>query len=79
MPRDRADPTRDVEPLAAKLGKALREIRADIMATEIPPRLARLLDEPPDDRPPRGASGQRIPRGYDGPAEEAEAAERHVA
>jgi hypothetical protein len=79
MPRDRVDQTNDAESLAAKLGKLLREIRADIMATEIPPRLARLLDEPPDDRPPRGAPGQQIPRGYDGPAEEAEAAERQVA
>jgi hypothetical protein len=68
-----------LESLAAKLGKALRESRADIMATVIPPRLARLLDEPPDDRPPRDAPGQRIPRRYDEPAEEAEAAERQVA
>jgi hypothetical protein len=39
MPRDRVDQTNDAESLAAKR-KLLREIRADIMATEIPPRLA---------------------------------------
>jgi hypothetical protein len=65
--------------LRNQLAKKLRAIHADIMATEIPPRFARLLDEPPDDRPPRGAAGQRIPRHYDELAEETEAAERQVA
>lgn len=65
--------------LQKQLAKKLREIHADIMAVEIPPRFARLLGEPPDRTPPRGAPGQRIPRGYDEPAEGAEAAERKVA
>ena len=46
--------------LRLQLGKKLRGIYADVISTEIPPRFARLLDEPPDDRPPRGAPGQRI-------------------
>ena len=33
--------------LQKQLAKKLREIHADIMAVEIPPRFARLLGEPP--------------------------------
>ena len=65
--------------LRQQLAKKLRDIHADIEAVEIPPRIARLLDEPPDRPSPRGAPGQRIPRGYEKPAEEAEAAEHKVA
>jgi hypothetical protein len=65
--------------LQKQLAKKLRDIQSDIEAAEIPPRFARLLGEPPDDRPPRDAPGQRIPRGYDKPAEEVEAAERQLA
>ena len=65
--------------LRSELGKKLRKILAEVEAVEIPPRIARLLGEPPDDRPPRGAPGQRIPPHYDAPAEEAEAADRRVA
>ena len=39
--------------LRNQLAKKLRDIHADIEAAEIPPRIARLLGEPPDDRPPR--------------------------
>jgi len=48
--------------LQKQLAKKLRDIQSDIEAAEIPPRFARLLGEPPDDRPPRDAPGQRIPR-----------------
>jgi hypothetical protein len=65
--------------LRLQLGKKLRGIYADVISTEIPPRFARLLDEPPDDRPPRGAPGQRIAPTYDEVSEDAEAAERQVA
>ena len=43
---------------AARLGLQLREIYADIAAEPIPSRFARLL-EPPPDRPPPAAPGQR--------------------
>ena len=56
----------------ATLAKKLAEIFADIQSMENP-------FTPPDRTPPRGAPGQRIPRRYDDPAEEAEAAERQVA
>jgi hypothetical protein len=75
----RTDAPRELPEEWRQLIEKLREIHADIEAVEIPPRIARLLGQPPDDRPPRGAPGQRIPRHYDEPAEEAEAAERHVA
>jgi hypothetical protein len=62
--------------LRDQLAKRLREIHADIKATEIPPRFARLLDEPPDDHPPRGAPGQRIVQFNDELPEQTEATER---
>ena len=65
--------------LREQLAKKLRGIFADLMTTEIPPRFARLLDEPPDDRPPRGAPGQRSTPAYYELAEDVEAAERQVA
>jgi len=65
--------------LRHQLATKLRGICADIMAMEIPPRFARLLDEPPDGRPPRGAPGQRVAPTYDELAEDVEAAERQVA
>jgi hypothetical protein len=64
--------------LRQQLAKSLRGIHADIETAEIPPRVARLLDERPDP-PPQGAPGQRIPRLYDELPEEAEAAEHKVA
>jgi hypothetical protein len=65
--------------LRNQLAKKLREIHVDIMATEIPPNIARLLGEPPDRPPTRGAPGQRVAPVYVERADEAEAAEQQVA
>ena len=75
----RTDAPRELPEEWRLLTEKLRAIVADIQAEEIPPHFARLLGEPPDRTPPRGAPGQRIPLPYDKPAEEVEAGERQVA
>jgi hypothetical protein len=71
------DAPRQVPEQLRRVIEKLRETFADVEATPIPSRIAHLL-EPPPERPPPGAPGERIARESEQVPEEAEAAERQA-